>query len=520
MTWLSPNQSIAVALLFGAAGMVGVFLDTAWHRTIGRDSFFLLPHLFIYGGGLGILLVSVGSIVKATRGGSQEFGGPIIQVGRVRFPFGFSMTALGVLTVIAAAPVDAVWHWMWGKDVLIWSFPHLQAHFGAGLAAVGLLFAISAQAGRGLFRRPGVWKAAMILVFVDLIHRGHFVLAHYTMIPETRTPDFYPFLASLLLPMVLVAAWRSLGPWAPTIASLLFLAVSLTTDVMLRAIEFERYTITPLVVVPAFFLTALALVVSRQLERPWSAVGVGLVFVLVFTGMEAVWMERVVGRPWVWERVLAGLQRSLAAGGLSGYVGWALGGFLRAVRTPGGAASVFGSSARAWRVAVVASLLAVLGLGSTYHPQRFGPPMRVEELNLTPLDSVQYQEAIFWGVLLQDQWGRSPTLTARSEGVIDGSPLPIGPAWCAWSKDGLVADRTRVRFALEVNGTPIDLSRYPIMSLRLRDGRYCVWVGVASRFQRASVNRFLYTVELPSPDGAAGAPHRTVVDLVTVFKDP
>jgi hypothetical protein len=94
-------------------------------------------------------------------------------------------------------------------------------------------------------------------------------------------------------------------------------------------------------------------------------------------------------------------------------------------------------------------------------------------------DSVQYQEAIFWGVLLQDQWGRSPTLTARSEGVIDGAPLPIGPAWCARSEDGLVADRTR-----------------------------------------ASVNHFLYTVELPSPDGAVAEPRRTLVDMVTVFKDP
>src|SRR2546428_8982829 len=46
-----PAVAIAVAIVSGAAGMVGVYLDTAWHRTVGRDSFFILPHVFIYCGG-------------------------------------------------------------------------------------------------------------------------------------------------------------------------------------------------------------------------------------------------------------------------------------------------------------------------------------------------------------------------------------------------------------------------------------------------------------------------------------
>src|SRR3989442_11955934 len=48
-----PAVAIAVAIVSGAAGMVGVYLDTAWHRTVGRDSFFILPHVFIYCGGRG-----------------------------------------------------------------------------------------------------------------------------------------------------------------------------------------------------------------------------------------------------------------------------------------------------------------------------------------------------------------------------------------------------------------------------------------------------------------------------------
>src|SRR2546427_579866 len=152
-----PAVAIAVAIVSGAAGMVGVYLDTAWHRTVGRDSFFILPHVFIYCGGLGVL--------------------------------------------------------------------------GAALTSVA-----SAWLGRG----------AMLAVLVDLVHRGHFILAHYTMLPHARTPDLYPFLVALLVPVVLVAAARAVGPWAPTLACLLFLGVTWLMDVMLRAIEFDRYTLTPI----------------------------------------------------------------------------------------------------------------------------------------------------------------------------------------------------------------------------------------------------------------------------------
>jgi len=52
--------------------------------------------------------------------------------------------------------------------------------------------------------------------------------------------------------------------------------------------------------------------------------------------------------------------------------------------------------------------------------------------------------------------------------------------------------------------------------LRLRDGSHCAWVGVASAFQRASQNRFVYTIERP----ALGVPLTTRVELGVTFKDP
>ena len=94
------DRAIAVAIISGATGMVGVYLDTAWHRTIGSDSLLMVPHLFIYGGGLGILAASLASVARATLGHAKEFGGPILRVGRLRCPLGFRGGGLGGYTVL------------------------------------------------------------------------------------------------------------------------------------------------------------------------------------------------------------------------------------------------------------------------------------------------------------------------------------------------------------------------------------------------------------------------------------
>ena len=51
MQRIGPATLLVVGYLGGAISMWGTYYDTAWHRTLGRDSFWSLPHLFIYGGG-------------------------------------------------------------------------------------------------------------------------------------------------------------------------------------------------------------------------------------------------------------------------------------------------------------------------------------------------------------------------------------------------------------------------------------------------------------------------------------
>src|SRR3989442_7790966 len=88
-----PAVAIAVAIVSGAAGMVGVYLDTAWHRTVGRDSFFILPHVFIYCGGLGVLGAALPSVAPATLRRAADLCGSTLPLPRLPLALRLALTA-------------------------------------------------------------------------------------------------------------------------------------------------------------------------------------------------------------------------------------------------------------------------------------------------------------------------------------------------------------------------------------------------------------------------------------------
>src|SRR5205807_2663413 len=52
---------------------------------------------------------------------------------------GFRLAALGLVLVVLAAPIDDLWHRLFGLDVTLWSPPHLLALFGSAVSTLGCL---------------------------------------------------------------------------------------------------------------------------------------------------------------------------------------------------------------------------------------------------------------------------------------------------------------------------------------------------------------------------------------------
>jgi hypothetical protein len=124
----------------GAVGGIGVGWDVRWHLVVGRDSFWIPPHVMIYASVAAAALVSLGVLVAETlaaRGG-RPTAGAVGVLGLVGSP-GLHLAWWGLTLTLLAAPIDDVWHRLFGLDVTIWSPPHLLGFAGAAVHGLGCL---------------------------------------------------------------------------------------------------------------------------------------------------------------------------------------------------------------------------------------------------------------------------------------------------------------------------------------------------------------------------------------------
>jgi hypothetical protein len=188
----------------------GVQWDIQWHVLIGRDSFWIAPHLMTYAGVSAAVFLSFGMLFWETWRGTGD-----VRVLGLSGSRGFQLAAWGMAVTILAAPIDDMWHRLFGIDVTLWSPPHLMGILGAVINAWACLTITNELYPAGSRAR----LAAMILTGATLYGSLHLVVD-----PSFRIAylyggvRFYTFaiLAAVLLPLALVPATRLSGSrWMP-----------------------------------------------------------------------------------------------------------------------------------------------------------------------------------------------------------------------------------------------------------------------------------------------------------------
>jgi hypothetical protein len=119
-------RAAALSALLAAKMLAGwgVQWDIRWHLVIGRDAFWIPPHVMTYAGVTLVAVISFGVLISETwqswRG--ERLAGSLAVWGLVGTP-GFHLAWWGIALTILAAPVDDLWHRLFGLDVTLWS-PH------------------------------------------------------------------------------------------------------------------------------------------------------------------------------------------------------------------------------------------------------------------------------------------------------------------------------------------------------------------------------------------------------------
>jgi len=130
---------------------LGLAWDRQWHDLVGRDQFWIPPHIMIYTGIGAAGLIALGMVLLDTFRYRRRAAGvdDSSTIGVLRFfhaPLGFVLLGFGTLIDLFAAPFDNYWHELYGIDVTLWSPFHIMGTIGGIVAGLGLIYAFASEA--------------------------------------------------------------------------------------------------------------------------------------------------------------------------------------------------------------------------------------------------------------------------------------------------------------------------------------------------------------------------------------
>jgi len=202
----------------------GTQWDIQWHLRIGRDSFGIAPHIMTYSGVTLMVLASFGVLAwtswRALRGEREAGALRVLGITGTR---GWHFAAWAILLTVLAAPIDDLWHRLFGLDVTLWSPPHLL-----GLAGGVLNAAACWVIAREAFPPESRARQLALLLASALVAAGLSVALQ----PGIRMAYVYggvrfftyAILGALLLPLSLVVTARlAEGRTSPLLALLVML---------------------------------------------------------------------------------------------------------------------------------------------------------------------------------------------------------------------------------------------------------------------------------------------------------
>jgi hypothetical protein len=131
-----------------------------------------------------------------------------LRIGPLRAELGLALVGVAAAIVIASAPFDDAWHRMFGRDIDIWSPPHLAGVAGSALAFMGWSVAFAP----GVFAIPeGVRRLLRALMLANVCAVFVFGMNFYYIMSVTREAFFYPLVVALTIPAALAFGAALLG---------------------------------------------------------------------------------------------------------------------------------------------------------------------------------------------------------------------------------------------------------------------------------------------------------------------
>ena len=285
----------------GVAGItsasVGAAWDVAWHRSIGRDSFWTPAHLMIQLCGVLAAVVGLWLVYVCTFRKDSKLRAASVSVFGLRAPLGVFLAGWGGIAMITSAPFDNWWHAAYGLDVKIVSPPHTLLILGIRAVSLGVFFLILATMNRAAAEGANSFSTLqkLLLYLGGLTVGGQmFFLQEYTWDIGLHRVVAYIAMAIALPVVFAMISQASRFRWAATTAAGIYMAY-LVTEILIFPLVGAEPKLGPVFnpvthLIPAKFpvliiVPALALDLLWQRTKIWKFWEVAVVSGVVFTAV-------------------------------------------------------------------------------------------------------------------------------------------------------------------------------------------------------------------------------------------
>src|SRR5579875_244167 len=296
-----PGANVPWYIWTGAAAVtsatIGGSWDVAWHRSIGRDTFWTPAHLMIHLCGVLAGIIGLWLLLRATTGRDPQLRAASVSVFGLRAPLGVFFAGWGGVAMLTSAPFDNWWHNAYGLDVKIVSPPHALLILGIRAVGFGILLLTLAEMNRAADSHAANYKPLRnILLYIGglSVCGSMFFVQEYTWDVVLHRASAYVAL-SIAVPVMFALYFQITGfQWAATTTATIYMA-TLIAEILIYPLfpaqpklgpVFNPVThlipakFPPLIVVPAFLLDLL-----WQRTKGWKFWQIALVSGVLFTAV-------------------------------------------------------------------------------------------------------------------------------------------------------------------------------------------------------------------------------------------
>lgn len=284
------------------SAIIGGAWDVAWHRSIGRDSFWTPAHLMIQLCALLAGVVGLWLVYQCTFRRDSPLRAASISIAGLRAPLGVFLAGWGGLAMLTSAPFDNWWHNAYGLDVKIVSPPHALLILGIRAVSLGIFLLILAAMNRaadaGTANFSALQKLVLYLGGLNVIGQMFFLQEYSWDVMQHRALCYIAL--AIGVPVALALIWEvTRFRWAATTAATIY-TVSIMAEILIFPLVHAEPKLGPVFnpvthLVPAKFpllilVPAIALDLLWRRLRGWKTWQIacisGVVFVAVLTAVQ------------------------------------------------------------------------------------------------------------------------------------------------------------------------------------------------------------------------------------------